>query len=73
MNNRNNNYNNNPGCLTGLLQLFLLKTIYDWGQSNFGAKHGGCCGCIFGLVLFMIAAAFFMQIVFHTDWFRFGF
>ena len=73
MNNRYNNGNNNPGCLSGLLQLFLLGTIYNWAQEHFGSRSGGCCGCIFGLILFMIFVLFFTKIVFNVDWFSFSF
>ena len=60
--------NNNPGCLTGLLDLFFLKNIYDWGQDHFGAGRGGCCGCFMGIVFFLIFIALVLKIVFNVDW-----
>lgn len=66
MNQRNNN--NNPGCLTGLLELFLVSKVYNWGQENFGAKRGGCCGCAIGVILFVIMIMVVLRIVFNVDW-----
>jgi hypothetical protein len=57
------------GCLEGLFELFMLNTIFDWLQDNFGFGRGplGCgCGCIL-LVIFLFLAC---SIVFSTDWFR---
>jgi len=68
-----NNRNNNQGCLSGLLQLFLVKKIYDWGQEHFGAKRGGCCGCVFGAVFFAIFVCVVISIIFGTDWLHLGF
>jgi hypothetical protein len=31
-----------PGCLTGLLELFLLNQLFDWLQDSFGFGRGGC-------------------------------
>ena len=70
--NRNNN-NNNPGCLSGLLQLFLVSKIYNWGQEKFGAKRGGCCGCLVGVILFVIMVMVVLKIVFNVDWTSFSF
>ena len=65
--------NDNQGCLSGLLQLFLLKKIYDWGQDHFGAKRGGCCGCLFGAVLFIVFISLVISIIFGTDWLQLSF
>lgn len=65
MNNRNNN---NPGCLSGILQLILAGKIYGWGQEHFGAKRGGCCGCVLGFVFFIIFVMVVLKIVFNVDW-----
>lgn len=73
MSNRNNNYNNNPGCLSGLLQLFLVSKIYNWSQEKFGAKRGGCCGCLVGVILFVIMVMVVLKIVFNVDWTSFSF
>ena len=69
----NNNRNENPGCLSGILQLFLLNKIYQWCQRKFGSKSGGCCGCVIGLVLFIIFAMLVLKIVFNVDWTSFSF
>ena len=66
MNRRNNN--DNPGCLSGILQLFLVSKIYNWAQETFGAKHGGCCGCAIGAVLFIIMIMVVLRIFFNVDW-----
>lgn len=68
-----NNRNENPGCLSGILQLFLLNKIYQWGQEKFGAKRGGCCGCVIGLILFVVFAGLVLKIVFNVDWFSLRF
>lgn len=69
----NNNRNNNPGCLSGLLQLFLVSKIYNWSQEKFGAKRGGCCGCLIGVVLFLIMVGVVLKIFFNVDWTSFSF
>ena len=66
-------YNQNPGCLSGILQLFLLSKIYNWGQEKFGAKRGGCCGCLIGTVMFVIFIMLVLKIVFNVDWTSFRF
>ncbi len=63
-----NNYENNPGCLSGILQLFLVGKIYNWAQESFGAKRGGCCGCLVGIILFFIMIMVVLRIVFNVDW-----
>lgn len=68
-----NNRNNNPGCLSGLLKLFLVGKVYEWGQENFGTKRGGCCGCLFGTILFVIFICVVISILFGTDWLRVSF
>ena len=30
--------NDRPGCLSGLLKLFLLDTLFDWLQERFGFR-----------------------------------
>lgn len=63
-----NRRNDNPGCLSGLLQIFLLNKVYNWGQENFGSKRGGCCGCVIGVIFFIIFIMLFLKIVFNVDW-----
>lgn len=68
-----NNRNDNQGCLSGLLELFLVKKVYDWGQEKFGVKRGGCCGCLFGTVFFIIFVCVVISIIFGTDWLHVSF
>jgi len=70
MNRRNND---NPGCLSGILQLFLLSKIYSWGQKHFGSERGGCCGCLIGIVFFFIFIGLVLKIFFNVDWTSFRF
>ncbi len=62
-----------PGCLSGLLKLFFLDTIYDWFQRRFGYRSGGCMGCGCGTILFFIFIYILVRIIFGTDWLRLGF
>lgn len=61
-----------PGCLSGLLKLFFLRTIYNWLQRNVGFGRG-CFGTGCGIIFFAVAALFFCSIIFGTNWFDFGF
>lgn len=63
---------NRPGCLSGLLELFLLDRLFGWGQRRFGSGRGGCIGCGCGLILFVIFVGLACSVVFGTDWFRLG-
>jgi hypothetical protein len=65
-------YDDRPGCLSGLLKLFALGAIYKWLQRNFGFGRG-CLGTGCGIIFFVVAALFFCSIVFSTNWFDFGF
>ena len=57
------------GCLGGLLELFLLTTLFNWLQENFGFGRGcSCTGIGCGLVLSFIFACAFCSIVFNVDW-----
>lgn len=58
-----------PGCLIGLLKLFLLRLGFDWAQNSIGYGRGGCLGCGCGTILLIIAIIIFFQIIFGTDWF----
>lgn len=62
-----------PGCLTGLLELFFLNTIFDWAQKNFGFGRGGCCGCGCGLIMLVVFIVIFFSILFGTSWTDFRF
>lgn len=62
-----------PGCLSGLLKLFLLDKLFDWLQRKFGYKSGSCIGCGCGLVLLLIFLGLVISIIFGTDWLRLSF
>ena len=64
--------NDRPGCLSGLLKLFLLDRLFDWLQDRFGFGRGCSgfgCGFIF-LILFLVLSCW---IVTSTNWFELGF
>ena len=61
-----------PGCLAGLLQLFLLGKLYDWLQDTFGFGRG-CLGAGCGVIFFILFISFACSIILGTNWFRFGF
>ncbi|MBT3391714.1 MAG: hypothetical protein HN413_15050 [Chloroflexi bacterium] len=66
--------NNRPGCLSGLLKLFLLDTLFDWLQDRFGFGRGpSCIGCGCGFILLIVFIALSCSIVTGTDWFSFSF
>jgi len=65
--------NQRPGCLSGLLKLFLLDKVFDWLQERFGYKSGSCMGCGCGTILLIVFIMLFISIVFGTDWLRFSF
>ncbi len=57
-----------PGCLTGLLELFFLRSGYHWAQRNVGFGRGGCGGCGCGLILLVLFVILFFSILFGTNW-----
>jgi hypothetical protein len=61
-----------PGCLAGLLKLFLLRQAYEWLQRNFGFGRG-CLGAGCGVIFLILFLLFGCSIVFNTNWFRLGF
>ncbi|RPH58838.1 MAG: hypothetical protein EHM81_09280 [Chloroflexi bacterium] len=65
--------NDRPGCLSGLLKLFLIDTVFDWAQKRFGFGRGGCCGCGCGLILLVFSCLLTLSVLFGTDWFHFSF
>ncbi len=66
--------NNQPGCLSGLLKLFLLDKLFDFLQARFGIGRGASCtGCGCGLILLVLGIVFTCSIVFNTNWFELGF
>jgi hypothetical protein len=62
--------NDRPGCLVGLLKLFLLDRVFNWLQSTIGFGKGGCWGCGCGIILVIIFLILFISIIFGTDWLR---
>jgi hypothetical protein len=57
------------GCLEGFLELFLLKSVFDWLQKQIGFGRGPLgCGC--GIVLLIIFLFLACNIIGGTDWFR---
>ena len=65
--------NDRPGCLGGLLRLFLLQKLFDWLQDTFGFGRGGVCGCGCGMVLAILFLIFACSIITGTGWFQLGF
>jgi hypothetical protein len=59
-----------PGCLSGFLKLFLLDRLFDWGQSRFGFKRGGCLGIGCGVIMLIVFIAIACSIVSGTNWFK---
>lgn len=61
--------NNNPGCFSGLLKMFLLDALFDWLQSRFGFGRGcSCSGCGCGVILFIIFVGLMCSVLAGTDW-----
>lgn len=66
--------NQRPGCLSGLLKLFLLDVVFDWLQKRFGFGRGlSCTGCGCGMILLIIFIALACSTLAGTDWFKFSF
>jgi hypothetical protein len=61
---------NRPGCLGGLLRLFLLDSLFNWLQRSVGFGRGGCGGCGCGIILMILFLMLLFSIIFGTDWFR---
>jgi len=64
--------NDRPGCLSGLLKLFLLDKVFDWLQDRFGFGRG-CMGCGCGVIMLVIFVILAGSIVLGTNWFKIGF
>lgn len=62
-----------PGCLSGILKLFLLDKAYNWLQKNFGYRSGSCMGCGCGIIFLIIFLWLVASIIFGTDWLRLSF
>ncbi len=62
---------NRGGCLQGLLELFLLNTLFDWLQRQFGFGRGcSCSGCGCGIILLILLILFSCGIIGNIDWFK---
>jgi len=60
---------NRPGCLTGLLELFLLEKLFDWLQRRFGFGRGcSCTGIGCGFILLVLLLIFACSILTNTNW-----
>jgi hypothetical protein len=60
---------NRQGCLSALLELFLLDKLFDWLQRKFGFGRGCSCtgiGCGFVLLIVFVAAT--CSLVTKTNW-----
>lgn len=67
-----NQLSQRPGCLSGLLKLFLLQRLYEWLQRRFGFGRG-CMGAGCGVIFFVIFVGFACSILWGTNWFNLGF
>ncbi len=64
--------NNRRGCLSGLLELFLLDRLFQWGERRFGFGRG-CMGTGCGVILLIIFVVLACSIATSTNWFHLGF
>jgi hypothetical protein len=66
--------NDRPGCLSGLLKLFIFDKIFDFLQARFGFGRGlSCGGCGCGLILLILSVAATCWVIFGTNWGSFSF
>jgi len=65
---------NRPGCLSGLLKLFVLDWLFDFLQERFGFGKGlSCTGCGCGIILLVIFVILSCSVIAGTDWFSLRF
>ncbi|MGD2148239.1 MAG: hypothetical protein PVH41_16225 [Anaerolineae bacterium] len=63
-----------PGCLSGLLKLFLLDRLFSWLQERFGFGRGASCtGCGCGVILLIIFLILACSVITGTNWLELGF
>ena len=63
-----------PGCLSGLLKLFLLDRLFNWLQERFGFGRGvSCTGCGCGVILLIIFLILACSVITGTNWLELGF
>lgn len=66
--------NDRRGCLGGLLELFLLTSLFNWLEERFGFGRGcSCTGIGCGLVFLLIFMCAVCSLVFNVDWTSFRF
>ncbi|HNB52089.1 MAG TPA: hypothetical protein PK530_09110 [Anaerolineales bacterium] len=66
--------NNRPGCLSGLLKLFIFDQIFDFLQDRFGFGRGlSCGGCGCGLIIMILSVAVTCYVILGTNWTSFSF
>ncbi len=59
------------GCLEGLLELFLLNTLFDWMERRFGFGRGcSCSGCGCGIIILIIFIILACSIITNTNFGR---
>lgn len=64
-------YHERPGCLGGLLRLFLLTWLFEYLQKRFGFGRGcSCTGIGCGFILLIVFLILACRILFTTDWGR---
>jgi hypothetical protein len=61
---------NRPGCLMGLLQLFLLDKVFAWLQRGIGFGSGSVLGCGCGPILLVIFVLMACGIFCNTNWLK---
>ena len=61
---------NRPGCLMGLLQLFLLDKVFGWLQRSIGFSSGSVLGCGCGPILLVIFVLMACGIFCNTNWLK---
>ena len=65
--------NNRRGCLSGLLELMMLRWLFDWLQGTFGfGRRNSCLGMGCGMILLIIFVILACSILSSTDWGRLG-
>jgi len=65
---------NRPGCLSGLLKLFILDKVFDFLQDRFGFGRGvSCSGCGCGVILLVLSITFTCYVILGTNWLDLGF
>jgi hypothetical protein len=63
--------NDRQGCLQGLFELFLLNSLFDWLQRQFGFGKGcSCSGIGCGIIFLIIFLILLCNIVTGTNWIK---